>query len=652
MNRIVRNPDVFTDCFEHTVENTRPVCWLENNQTHYWTAQKNKDGGMMYGCASKEVFSATWLHVFETNVDVTAKIKAEPGINAQIALVARLCSAQACIRAGYDFEQHKWYLEDQMGADFDARMFWAEKGTDFLAGTWHEVRLRLVDTCAQIYCDGELMLDVQEINHVTTGRVGVITCNAAVWMDAFSLSLLSGQGRVEKAPMANYVISFAEFAEGGSIFWYSDELAIANYMSILYLSLDQGQTFRKATDEETKKYAFFAQSDRTQYIRLHSGNILKIDNYTGGRAYLSTDNGMTAKQVGMLWDEEKLEKNWRFYGGMNDMLKEVRLRDGRYRVFYCADVRAYGNPEGQGRIDHHWEEVYYTDDEGATWHKSRMDTRLISALNHVCESRILACDDGTLRMYCSWNDSNCFRYFVSYDDGETWQGEYALPQMRIPRGSHCLIADPTQPGTNYAVFVYCEPNKWKDPQNRTRLALARTTDGKNWEYLMDCWRWDEGNNKRPGKPPINQIVDPSIAVTRDYVFIASGWSEQDMAGYHQKQQQHVLKLRKADLTPYEVWPTYIPRPDEVCWIEAIAPQKAEYLRGETLDLTGGWIIVHYYDGSMGRVRMDDPAVSICEPDLSVNYTTCFSGPEMNRPGHKVLRADYKHFAANFTIFVK
>lgn len=652
MNHTVRNPKTFTDHFENAIENTHPAYWLENNETSHWTAKKNPAGGMMYGCAAKDATTVTWLHVFETNVDVKTAIQAEPGENAAIALMARLCGANASVQAGYDFAKSKWYLTERMGADFDLHEFWAEKESIFQAGVWHEIRLRLVEDHAEIFCDGELVLDVSGITHVTTGRVGVMTKNAGLWMDEYSVALLSGEGRVEKAAMANYIIPFAEYAEGGSIFWHSDDLCIANYMSILYLSFDQGQTFRKATEEEAEKYAFFAQSDRSQYIRLHTGNILKVDNYEGGKAYLSTDNGMTSKQVGMLWDADKIEQNWRFYGGMNDMLKEVRLKDGRYRVFMCADVRAYGNPEGKGSIDHHWEEVFYTDDEGYTWQKSKMDTRLVSALNHICESRIVTCDDGTLRMYCSWNDSNCFRYFISEDDGETWGNEYAIPQMRVPRGSHCLIADPTEPGTNYAVSVYCEPISWQNPQNRTRLSLYRTKDGKHWEYLMDCWRWDERNNKRTGKPPINQIVDPSITVTDDYVFVTSGWSEQDMPGYHQKQQQYVLKLKKADLVPYETWPTYIPGPNEICHIDAIAPAKTEYACGEALDLTGGEIIIHYYDGAMAKVKMDDPAVTVCEPDLSINYTTYFDAPDMNKPGIKTLRADYEHFATNFIITVK
>ncbi len=115
---------------------------------------------------------------------------------------------------------------------------------------------------------------------------------------------------------------------------------------------------------------------------------------------------------------------------------------------------------------------------------------------------------------------------------------------------------------------------------------------------------------------------------------------------------HVLKIRKSGLKPYEEWPTFIPGPDEICHIEAVAPKKTVYAAGDALDLAGGQILVSCWDGTTFIVPMTDREVSVCEPDLTVNYTTRFGGPDMNRPGEHILRADYRHFAARFTIHVK
>ncbi len=651
MNTVVENPLLFIDDFSDETTGSSPDYWLENNQTDHWKVAAEGEN-LIYGCAESDVSTTTWLHVFETNIDFSAKLKVPSPVpvDAKAGLVIRMSGRYAQVRIGYDFAQFKWYVSDRKGLDFDEQTIYAAESSSFPVDAWNTVRVRAIGKTLQVYCNEALVLKTDQIGQVTTGRVGLFTENTPLVADEIFLSLLSGQGRVEKAALANYVLPLDEYAEGSSLFWVSDSLAIINYKSKLFLSFDQGQSFRPATDEEAETYRFFAQNDRTQYIRLHTGNILKIDNYTGGKAYLSTDNGATYTQVGQLWDAASLEKNWAFYGGMNDMIKEVRLQDGSYRVFYCADVRAYGNPQGTGSIDHHWEEIYYTDDEGYTWQKSRMDTRLISALNHVCESRIVACADGDLRMYCSWNDSNCFRYYESHDNGETWEGEYSLPLMRCARSSHALMEDPYDPGTTYMVFVYCEPAAWKAVQPRTRLVLVRSTDGKNWEFLMDAWRWDDVPDDRVTH--INQIVDPSITVTEDYVFVLSGWSEESGSTYHQNQRQHILKLKKSDLTPYEEWPDiYQPNAKEITSIEALPPTRTLYEKGEALELDGGRIRVHYYDGSSEEISMSASGIAISEPDLNINYTSVFSSPDMEKTGVKILRTDYKNFGANFTIQV-
>lgn len=649
---VVKKPLVFTDDFSDETAGTSPDYWLEKNTEDRWLIA-DQDGNLVYGQESCALpHSDTWLHVFETNVDFTAKMKVTGIVSGQSrsGLSVRMTAADAYVRIGYDFAQSKWYLANRKGLDFDEQIIYAQNTSELPADTWVTVRVLAVGKTVEAYCNNVLVLQSSAVQQVTTGRVGLFAEYAQVWFDDISLSLLSGQGRVEKAALAQYILPKEGYVEGASLFWISDQVALINVYNDLYISEDQGQTFRKTTDEEYARYRFFAQSERSQYIRLHTGNILKLDNYTGGKAYLSTDDGATCFQAGRLWDESGLEKNWEFYGGMNDMVKEVRLSDGSYRVFYCADVRAYGNPEGAGKGIYHWEEIYYSDDEGHTWQKSKVDTRMVSALNHICESRIVACRDGGLRMYCTWNDSNSMRYFESHDDGVTWKGEYAIPRMRCARSSHALMEDPYDPGTAYMVFVYCEPGGLGSPLPRTRLSLVRSTDGRNWEYLMDAWRWDDVPDD--GFININQIVDPSITVTKDYIFVLSGWSESSGSTYHQSQREHILKLKKSDLISYEQWPdTYEIGDKEIVHIQASAPYKILYRQNEALDLTGGILTIHYYDGTTETISMTDPEVTCCEPDLSVNYTNSFDRSDMSVTGRKLLRVTYRTFSANFAVRV-
>jgi len=650
-NTVVKDPVVFQDGFEEETVGKNPDYWLQDNENKTWFVY-NQKGSRVYGVNNSKTVSHTWLHVFETNVDYSAKLYVPTGgvtevSKAGITLRHTGIYTEAWVQIGYDFALGKWYARDLKGADFEAVMHYAHETSKFPLDQWNTVRAYAVGNQLQFYFNGELVLQT-DVEQVTTGRVGLFTEKTELYADDIQLKLLSGQGRVEKAVLENYVIDRHKFTEGASIFEYSENFWIMNYNSELFISEDHGSTFRKATEAEKKTYAFFAQSTRTQYIRLHNGYILKVDNFTGGKAYLSKDNGATYQQVGAMWDMKDFPYcKYDRFGGMNDMIKEVQLADGSYRVFYCGDVRSYGGPDAVGSIDWHWEEVYYTDDFGYTWHRSEIDTRAISALPHICESRIIACSDGTLRMYCTWNKTNSgkssdsLRYFISYDNGVTWEGEYAIPQIANPCSS--LAVDRDTDGTHYMICVYAE-------KYRTRLALFRTADGKNWEYLMDCWRWEDAPGDRFNK--INQVVDPSITVTEDYIMVTSGWSEKESTG-HNEQRQHVLKIAKSELKPYEQWPNFedYTDPKDIIYIEAVDIPK-EHLVGEKLNIEDAYLLVHHLDGTTSKVPMSDSGVVIEEVIENYNlWTNEMPAPDMSKLGKKMLRIRYKLFGCNAHIEV-
>ncbi len=641
---VVENPDVFTDDFSGETAGTSPDYWLEESTTDLWSVI-DQNGNPVYGKTAADP-AFTWLHVFETNVDYAAKIMIpeDAAANAKAGLIVRMSGEEAWVIVGYDFEQSKWYIRDRKGLDFEEKLTYAANTSVLNKGQWYTVRVEAIGKLVNVYCDNTLVLTVT-VDQVTTGRVGFFSENCGMYTDDITLKLLSGQGRVEKAVVSNF---FTPYGGGTSVFKLTDDIYLMNNETTLYISEDQGHSFRLATAEEYEKYSFFQQT-KTQYIRLKSGNILKIDNAGGGNAYLSTDNGATFTKVGTLLREQPYSG---FYGGMNDMLTEVTLADGSTRVFYCADCRGYNNPQGTGSILYHWEEIYYTDDEGYTWHRSEFDTRLFSALNHICESRIISCSDGTLRMYCTWNESSSLRYFESVDGGKTWGNEQAIPEISCPRSSLCVREDPSNPGTWYMVFVYTDPADWGVIFPRTRLALLRTTDGKNWEYMMDCWRWEDVLDDRLIN--INQVVNPGISVTEDYIFVSSGWSQctGDAYGVHNELENQVLKINKADLVPYESFPEGYAEAKDILSITATAPDKTVYQTGEALDLTGGSLLVSYYDGTTEVIPMTDSRVSVVEPLLDeLFYTADFNAPDMSVAGTKILRVDFENFADNITIVV-
>ncbi len=657
---VVDNPVIFEDNFEEYEISGNPDGWLEKNTENKWKVISADGQGKAYGVTdvSPEEESATWLHVFETNVDLTSKLyvaSAGTSSSAQAGVIVRLSGTQAHVIVGYDFKTKRWFVRDRKGLDFDEKIIWADSESEFAKDQWHTVNVRTVGPRLVVTADDVPVLETDKIEQVTTGRVGVYTRAAVCYVDDVRLQLLSGQGRVEKAVMQNYIITPDSYSEGGFLFEYDDQITLFNGLGgKLYISRDQGDTFVPATPEENEKYAFFIQNARSQYVRLHDGDVLKVDNYTGGKAYLFDWETKTSQQVGQMWAVDKIENKWEFYGGMGAMIKEVNLGDidgdgaDNYRVFYCADVRATGNPEGTGSVTEHWEEVYYTDDSGYTWNRSELpDTRWISGLANICESRVMSFD-GTLVMFCTWNDSVTARYFVSHDYGVTWEGEYALPQLRCTKSSFDYMYDPDS-GYTYMTFIYTDSVDYNSLL-RNRLVLLRSRNGEDWEFVMDVWRWEDVPGD--GKENIYQTVDPTITITKDYVFVTAGWSEKiDKSQGHNAQRQTIVKIRKSDITSYEEWPDDYTLDKDVVHIQVTPPDKKVYKIGEELDLSGGTVTAYYYDGTSKTVPLTEKGVSISEPDASVNYTSRFGAPDMNVPGEKYLRVTYASFAAPLRIKV-
>jgi len=109
----------------------------------------------------------------------------------------------------------------------------------------------------------------------------------------------------------------------------------------------------------------------------------------------------------------------------------------------------------------------------------------------------------------------------------------------------------------YMVWVFNHPDDNPKVQfPRSRLGLVKSTDGKNWTYLMDVERWISPDD--PSGNPISHIVDPGITVTPTHLFITMGLSDLDVpsgdGNTHNAQKLRVVRIDKSKLTTRS-WPT-------------------------------------------------------------------------------------------------
>lgn len=685
---VVNNPRTYTCSFDANLSdnnNTLPEAWVEDNGVNHWTvvSDPDDDTNKIYASGGD---GRTWLHVFETNVDVTASLYVPAGTNSgKVGVLVRMSGLEvpAYVKVGYDFSAGNWFVEDSKGAvaDFGAPMAYKNTKYSLEPGVWHTLNVRVVDKTLTVTYNGYEVFNLPGvIQQVTTGRVGFFAEGAPFFVDDVTVQLLSGQGYVESAVLENYVLdSNGGYAEGGSIFRYDENTLVFNgYDDRFYISTDNGVTFQPvATTGDYAKYAFLNDGSRTRYIRRQDGNILRILNAGNGNYVSRLYNGNNSndyKQSKTIYNMSLngLVTGDGYYGGMNDYLKEINLGDidgdgkDNYRVFYCADVRTTG-VEGNGptRLDkdgnaiydiyYHWQEVYYTDD-GINWTKAENDTRWGSAASHICESKIIPVykDDGSLkclRMFCTWNDTNEVRYFDSYDYGATWSQEHALPELGCGRSSYAYNIDWNAGEDDYAIyltFLYGERDGDFYPRNR--LVLIASKDGEKWDFLMDVWRWEDVPDDNLAH--INQTVDPSITIDGDIIYVTAGWSEaRDTKTHHNAQRQTVVRLDKTKLTVKDSFPEQLASADDITYIEVSKPTKTEYIQGEKLDLSGGYLTVHYYGGATQQIPLDDANVTITRADANHLWSTRFPAADTRTAGDHWFRVEYQNFAHGFNVYI-
>ena len=155
--------------------------------------------------------------------------------------------------------------------------------------------------------------------------------------------------------------------------------------------------------------------------------------------------------------------------------------------------------------------------------------------------------DGTVRLYCSHNFFGNIMYADSKDGGNTFG-----PIQKLEGALHCdhssmqFVRDPYGP-TDTSYFMVYLPREDGMTSTRSRLSLAYSTDGKNWKFIGDIWRYEYRYSKAAEDLTVAQVVDPFVRVTEDYIICGSGISEYSADTYHNAQRQHIWAIRRDTL---------------------------------------------------------------------------------------------------------
>lgn len=547
----VADPEIVRDDF--AVDNGY---FNEENNADDWSIE---NGVLHTEAKGKEAL--TYVHVFEKNVSFKARIRINETFSddASFSMMLRYNAADAWVKLVHTPANKMWYILSRSGADFHPiryRVFYDTPPVQFCdkymaleAGKWYDISFTLDGDTAKVGINDEEFFENYGIEHVSPGRIGFTANDMSVDIDNVEITLLSGQGTVWKN-VKHTKLPDEKYREGGSVFEMKDgSLIYTHHSGATFESQDNGASWERR-ELWTDTYGY------VNILRLKNGDFMKMGRCTeDGKNYVisftSSDDGKSWTPGGKLLRTPYRGDTYAHAGNMNDKITQISTG----RIFYSQN---YEVSKKEFPVDGKYIvfcEFYYSDDNGMTWTKSETDSWDLPGNEEQAwfgECKILECSDGTLRMYNSWNDHGCVVYSESKDMGVTWGPLTPIPELICARSSMQFYRDPyaVNETTYYMVWVYSEPWSMSSPMTRSRLSLAKSTDGKNWEFLGDLWRWE---HPYCSISQIAHVVDAFIKTTKDYIICGAGYSEQleiAEAGdyhYHHAQRQHIYSIRKDTL---------------------------------------------------------------------------------------------------------
>lgn len=533
-NKFYSNTDEavhFTDSFD-----TDDGYFTEKNGADVWRIEN----GVL--TASADERALTHMQVFEPNAVFSAKMKyRDAGDDGDIGLMLRYNADDAWVKAGYDFDKGEWYIENRMGADFYVVRNAALKAT-IAPDTEYELTFTVDRYNASLSVNGSEILSANDIAHTSPGMIAFFAEDVTATFDDADIVLLSGEGTILRN-VYHTQLDPDKWLAGGTVIKMQD--GTLRYTSRKFANLtssDGGKSWVNAD-------IFVDSVSEPNILRLNNGNLLMIELIDSSViSSVSEDDGKTWKRIGYVCPGV-YNNDSALNAAAGNIQDRIFQSPTTGRIFFCQTFETKTSSMDGRKV---FCEIYYSDNNGRTWFKSETDPWQIVGNEKAAyfgELKILECSDGSLRIYCSWNQYGCIVYSESTDNGVTWGPLVEMPEFKCSHSTMAFARDPKgeTDHTYYMVWVY-SVDDIKANMPRSRLSLAKTTDGKNWVYLGDLWRWESAYNAYNIGVHINHLVNPFIYVTDDAVICGTGASERiSFSHHHQQQRQNIWTVMKDTL---------------------------------------------------------------------------------------------------------
>lgn len=491
---------VFADDFEGT--------------DNYWTqyGEWNIEDGVMSSEKGNKYTSL--LYAFSQNPSMSAKVfvDGKPSTGG-VYLVARYNTENVYTRVGYNFEKKAYEIVETCVTDTVHTTVPAE----FPTKEWVQAKLELSGKKLVFSINDKVVASTNSLKTGGYGRIGFIADNVAVSVDDV---LYNGQGK----PMAE-VVDFSLMGGHNSdmIRLKDGTLKLSGSGGTTFISKDDGYTW-ESSDKETYMVG--------NTLRLKSGALVSIkrvaqpgDNMYLDYAYVSTDDGITWEGP---YPVEPVIKNRVTMNG-----KLTQAENGR--VFFAVYEVGHGL-EDLGETG-----VYYSDDDGRTWHASKEYVTIYNTGVNVQESKVVILPDGTPRLYHR-TDRGFLYYSDSPDGGYSWDLNLKKSELMSVLCAYSIERDPYT-GKYYAIWLYnCKNEDATKQYPRFRIGLAVSDDCEQWNYIMDVDEFDYDLSIK------NRFANLGIDIYEDVIYLNSNRFE-PVKGNSNQLINRLYRLEKDKLMP-------------------------------------------------------------------------------------------------------
>ncbi len=535
-------PKTYAYTFKNDPIGQRPTAFCEAMHKNNWQVVE-QDGQKLLATQGHHSDSCLWLHGYEENPTVRAEIYARPvDSGAKAGIFARYGVDSSYIEAGYDFDTQKWYLCYKQGQNFEETYLYAPQTAAFDTEICHPLTASFIGNRVTLQDGNQTVLDIPDVPYISWGRCGIFSHYTAVGLRSYACDFPAG-GTVTPGVVAAtfWPEEYMNFLEIERV---NDTDVLAFTFLKRMLSTDKGKTFTDVSDRPEWQMVNY-DSDYSSILKMQNGEFLMFNGIDDFKVYHSPDMQNWTYRTQILPSEQQYNAQGKKLAILHvSSPTEFTLPGGIQRIFMPVCFRRVNE---QGAITGHYTRVYYSDDAGHTWTPSADSTERTVGTgdpsSSISELKVILCADGNLRMYSTRNGYGCACCFISYDGGVTWPEFVQIPEMPCSMSSFGVAADPAHPGNYFMVYVKGIPYAIADLFPRTNLVLLHSTDGIRWEELADIDRFTRVEGTPAAEP--YQILDPSITVCEDYIYVGWGRSSKGEANYHNAQRARYLRIDRA-----------------------------------------------------------------------------------------------------------